>query len=105
ALTAFRGTENFPTNYQHMAQCNRQLKKYDEAITLYRQIMAGHQPSAAGALVEIARADEQARQKEGASKTFKLVCDRLPQNGEGSTAHRHLNDVYKIAVTLGGAKD
>lgn len=105
ALTAFRGTENFPSNYQHMAVCNRQLKKYDEAIALYRQVMAGHPASASGALLEIARTYEEAGKKEDAIKTFKQVCDRFPKTSEGSTAHRHLNDVYKITVTLGGAKD
>lgn len=105
ALAAYRGTENFPTNYQRMAMCNRQLKQPNEAIILYQQIMTGHAPTASWALLEIARTHEEAGRKELAIKTFKQVCDRFPKTGEGSTAHAHLNQVYKITVTLGGAKD
>ena len=46
-----------------------------------------------------------ANAKEAAIKAFKTVCDRYPKTQEGSTAHEHLNRVYKISVTLGGAKD
>ena len=105
AITAYRGTENFPLNYQRMAQCNRQLKQYDEAIALYAQIMGGHPASASEALLQIAYTQEQAGRKEPAIKTFKQVCDRYPKTAHGSEAHSHLNTVYKIAVTLGGAKD
>src|SRR5205085_8492906 len=41
AITVYRGTDNFPESYKRMATCNRNLKKYDEAVTLYRQDMAG----------------------------------------------------------------
>lgn len=104
-ITAYRGTERFPTNYQRMAHANRQLKQYDEAITLYRQIMSGHEASASWALLQIGYTHEQAGKKEDAIKSFKLVCDRFPKTSEGSTAHAHLNQAYKITVTLGGAKD
>ena len=104
-ITAYRGTTNFPTNYQHMAAANRQLKKYDEAITLYRQIIAGSAPHASGALYQIALTQEEAGKKEDAIKTLKQICDKFPKTGEGSQAHARLNDVYKIPVTLGGAKD
>lgn len=105
AITVYRGTERFPQSYQQMAQCNRHLKQYDEAITLYQQIMAGHPPSASWALLQIAYTNEQAGRKEQAIKVFKQVCDRFPNSGEGSTAHAHLNQAYKISVTLGGAKN
>jgi tetratricopeptide (TPR) repeat protein len=105
ALTAFRGTEAFPQNYQNMATCYRNLKQYDEAITLYRQIIAAHPPTASWAQLQIAFTQEQAGRKEPAIKAFKQVCDRYPKTHEGSTAHDHLNRVYKISVTLGGAKD
>lgn len=105
ALTTFRGTERFPENYQRMAMCQRELKQYDEAIALYQQIMGGHAPSASWALLQIAYTHEQASRTEPAIKAFKLVCDRYPKTAEGSTAHEHLNRVYKISVTLGGAKD
>jgi tetratricopeptide (TPR) repeat protein len=105
ALTAYRGTARFPQNYQHMATCNRQLKQYDEAITLYRQIVAAHPPTASWAQLQIAYTQEQAGRKEPAIAAFKQVCDRYPKTSEGSAAHDHLNRVYKINVTLGGAKD
>lgn len=104
-ITAYRGTDNFPTNYQNMAHAYRQLKQYDEAIGLYRQIMAASAPHAPSALYQIALTQEEAGKKEDAIKSLKLVCDKYPKTGEGSAAHSRLNDVYKIPVTLGGAKD
>lgn len=104
-ITAYRGTEKFPTNYQRMAEAHRQLKQYDEAIALYRNIMAGHEPLASWALYQIGDTHEKAGRDQDAIKTFKLVCDRFPKTGEGSAAHAHLNQKYNIRVTLGGAKD
>jgi tetratricopeptide (TPR) repeat protein len=105
ALTAFRGTERFPQNYEYMAMCNRQLKKYDEAILLYQQIIAGSAARASWAQLQIGYTHEQAERKDAAIQAFKTVCDRYPKTTEGSTAHEHLNSKYKISVTLGGAKD
>ena len=105
AITAYRGTEQFPTNYYRMATAQRKLKQYDEAITLYRQIMAGYTNEAPQALLQIAYTQEEAERKEPAIKSFKQVCDRFPKHGEASRAHAHLNEKYKITVTLGGAKD
>lgn len=105
SITAFRGTDRFPQNYQHMAGANIQLKKYDEAIGLYRQIMAASEQHSSWALFHIAKAHEMAGQKEDAIKMFKQVCDKFPKSQEGSQAHSHLNEKYKITVTLGGAKD
>ncbi len=106
AFTAYRGTEkHFPTNYQQMAKCQRKLKQYDEAILLYRQIMAGHAPSAPRALLDIAYTEREAERKEAAITSLKQVCDRYPKTPEGSEAHAYLNSEYKINVTLGGAKD
>ena len=104
-ITAYRGTERFPHNYQHMAMANRNLKQYDEAIALYSQIIAASPPNASWALYQIAATHELAGRKEEAIKAFKQVCDRYPKSGEGSQAHAHLNEKYKITVTLGGAKD
>jgi TolA-binding protein len=104
-IAAYRGTTDFPRNYLHMAAANRQLKKYDEAIGLYRQVMAGSAPHASAALYQIALTQEEAGKKEDAIKTLKQICDKFPKSGEGSQAHARLNDVYKIPVTLGGAKD
>ena len=104
-IAAYRGTTNFPTNYLHMAHANRQLKQYDEAVTLYQQVIAGSAPHAPAAFLQIAYTQEEAGKKEDAIKTLKQICDKFPKTGEGSAAHTRLNDVYKIPVTLGGAKD
>lgn len=105
AITAYRGTDRFPTNYYRMAQAQRQLKAYNEAITLYRQIMSGYPDQASTALLQIGYTHEEAGEKEPAIKAFKLVCDKFPKQSEASRAHAHLNEKYKITVTLGGAKD
>lgn len=105
AITAYRGTDRFPTNYYRMAHAQRQLKAYKEAITLYRQIMSGYPDQASQALLEIGFTHEEAGEKEPAIKAFKQVCDRFPKHSQASRAHAHLNEKYKITVTLGGAKD
>ncbi|MCE9534265.1 MAG: tetratricopeptide repeat protein, partial [Planctomycetes bacterium] len=105
SITAYRGTDHFPQNYQNMAMANRQLKQYDEAISLYTQIMSSSAPNASWALYQIAATHEQAGRAEEAIKVFKQVCDKFPKTQEGSNAHSHLNQKYKISVTLGGAKD
>ena len=104
-IQAYRGTDRFPHNYQHMATAFRRLKQPDEAITLYRQIIAASPTHASWALLHIGQTQEEAGKKEDAIKTFKQVCDKFPKTTEGSQAHSILNDKYKIPVTLGGAKD
>jgi tetratricopeptide (TPR) repeat protein len=105
AIDSYRGIQKVPESYWPMAYAHRQLKQFDEAISLYAQVLASHPPSASQALIQIAYTQEQAGRKELAIKTFKQVCDRYPKTGQGSEAHAHLNNVYKITVTLGGAKD
>ena len=105
AITTYRGTERFPTNYDRMAQAHRRLNQWDEAIALYRQIMAGSASHASRALMDIAETEEQAGRKDAAIKSYKQICDKFPKSAEGSRAHAHLNQKYGITVTLGGAKD
>jgi tetratricopeptide (TPR) repeat protein len=104
-INAYRNVAPTPHTYEQMARAQRQLKKYDEAIRLYTQIIVAFPPSAPSALYHIATTHEQAGKPEEAIKVFKQVCDRYPKSTEGSQAHAHLNEKYKIAVTLGGAKD
>lgn len=104
-ITAYRGTDRFPHNYWHMAAANRQLKQFDEAISLYLQVKAASEPHAPQATLEIARTHEQAGRTEVAIKTFQQVCDKYPSSGEASQAASHLNDKYKITVTKGGGKN
>ena len=106
ALTAYRGTDRFPDNYQRMAHCFRQLKQFDEAIGLYGQIMAGHPTSAAGAAAAD-RLHAGGGESEGAGHQDLQTGLRslASKTGQGGEASAHLNNAYKIAVTLGGAKD
>ncbi len=55
--------------------------------------------------VEIATMWEEAGKKEEAIKALQQVCKRFPKSQQASTAHVRLQDVYKISVTLGGAKE
>lgn len=108
AITAFRATVGLSDNYflqgyLYMAEANRALKQYDEAITLYKALLSS--PSAPSVLWNIGVTHEEAKRPEEAIKTFKVLCDKYPSTGEASNAHRHLNDTYKISVTLGGKKD
>tara|TARA_B100001123_G_scaffold830_2_gene1124 strand:+ start:4383 stop:6011 length:1629 start_codon:yes stop_codon:yes gene_type:complete len=104
AIGFFRQCTNFPSNYSEMAMCHRRLKQYKEAVTLYTQIIGGAPGSAPWALLQIGYTRESAGQKEQAIKTFQQVCKRFPKKGEASRAHAHLQNKYKISVTLGGGK-
>ncbi|WP_439631766.1 tetratricopeptide repeat protein [Gemmata sp.] len=106
-ITAYRGTDRYPHNYQHMAAAHRQLKEYDEAMALYRQVIASSMDKNLSASMywEISQTQEAAGKKEDAIKTLKFICSTFPKTGHGSHAHARLNEVYKIPVTLGGDKD
>ena len=43
--------------------------------------------------------------KESAIKAFQQVCRKYPKDRHASVAHAHLQNAYKISVTLGGSKD
>jgi TolA-binding protein len=95
--------------YMHMARANRNLKQHQEAINLYRQLiaLASDKNTAGSAQYEVGMTYEEwdEAHKEDAIKAFKTVCDKYPTTASGSQAHAHLNDKYKITVTLGGAKN
>ncbi len=105
AIGHYRQCTNFPSNYQRMAGCHRALKEYGEAIVLYNQIVGGSESTAPWAALQIGYTLEQAGKKEQAIKQFQGVCQRYPKDGHASQAHAHLQNEYKITVTLGGAKD
>ena len=104
AIGFYRQCTNFPSNYTEMAMCHRRLKQYKEAVILYNQIIGGAPNSAPWALLQIGYTRESAGQKEQAIKTFQQVCKWFPKRGEASQAHAHLQNKYKISVTLGGSK-
>lgn len=106
AIAHYRQCDNFPENYRQMALCHRQLKEYSEAILLYNQIVgSADTAAAAAALLQVGYTREDAGQKEQAIQTFQAVCKKFPKDSHASTAHAHLQNKYKISVTLGGAKD
>ena len=105
AIGFYRQCNNFPTNYQHMAQCHRAMKEYGEAVILYNQIVGGAPKSAAWAMLQIGHTHELAGKKEAAIRAFQQVCKNYPKDRYASQAHAHLQTKYKITVTLGGAKD
>lgn len=104
AIGHYRQCENFPENYKAMAWCHRQLKQQNEAIILYGQV-ASHAPSAPWAYLQIAYSREEAGQEEPAIKAFQTVCKKFPKDAHASEAHAHLQQKYKISVTLGGAAE
>lgn len=104
AIGHFRQCENFPENYKQMASCHRRLKQPNEAITLYGQVSTD-KASAPWALLQIAYTREEADQVETAIQAFQQVCKKYPKDSHASTAHAHLQQKYKISVTLGGANE
>lgn len=104
AIGHFRQCENFPENYKQMAWCHRQLKQPMEAILLYNQI-SSDKTSAPWALLQVAYTREESGQAEPAILAFQQVCKRYPKDQHASVAHAHLQQKYKISVTLGGAAE
>jgi TolA-binding protein len=87
-----------------MAWCHRQLKQTNEAIVLYNQI-AAEKAHAPWALLQVAYTREEAGQKEPAIQAFQQVCKKYPKDAHAGIAHAHLQQQYKISVTLGGATE
>ena len=105
AIGFYRQTDRFPDNYREMAACHRRLKQHSEAVILYNQIAGGHKPSAPWALLQVGYTQEEAGQKDKAIASFKQVCKLFPKDAHASQAHAHLQNKYKLSVTLGGTKD
>ena len=105
AIGAYRQCENFPENYKQMASCHNALKQYKEVLILYSQILKGHEGSAPWAQLQIGYTYEKMKSTETAIKAFQLCCKKYPKTSYASQAHAHLQNKYKISVTLGGATD
>ena len=104
AIATYRQVDRFPENNFSMANCHRRLKEHDEAILLYNQIKVVDK-AAAEATLQIGFTYEEANQKEKAIRTFQLTCKRYPKAEQASKAHAHLQNKYKINVTLGGTEE
>ena len=105
AIGTYRQCDNFPENYKHMAACHRELKQQKEALILYGQIRSGDEGSAPWAQLQIGYTYEEMDSRESAIKAFQACCKKYPKASYASTAHAHLQNKYKISVTLGGATD
>ncbi|MGE3408714.1 MAG: tetratricopeptide repeat protein [Pirellulales bacterium] len=105
AIAAYRLCDNFPDCYIQMAFSHRDLGEFKEAINLYQQIVAGYEPQAPWATLQLGYTFEQAGQKESAIKALQRVCKKWPKDPHASQAHVYLNDKFKIRVTLGGGTD
>lgn len=104
AIVCYRQIDRFPANYFAMANCHRKIEEHREAITLYNQIKI-LEKSAPEASLQIGYTYEEAKDKEKAIRTFQLTCKRYPKSGQASKAHSHLQNKYKINVTLGGTEE
>ncbi len=105
AIGYFRQCDNFPHNYREMASCHRRMKEYREAVVLYGQIAGGDKNSSPWAILQIGYTEEEAGNQEKAISSFKQVCKQFPKDQHASQAHAHLQNKYKLSVTLGGAKE
>ena len=104
AIQTYRQVDRFPSTHFAMARCHRKLKQFSEAITLYGQAKAD-QGSAPDAALQIGYTYEEDGKTESAIKAFQQTCKVYPTSSQASQAHAHLQDKYKITVTLGGAKE
>ena len=104
AILTYRQTDNYPEAYFRMGGCQRRLKQHKEALVLYN-LAKGHPEAVPRAMMSIAATYEEMGEREKAIKTYQTTCRNFPKSGEASRAHAHLQNVYKISVTLGGATD
>ncbi len=104
AIQAFRQSDQFPSVYFDIARCHRKLKQWKEALVIYHQARAD-KGAAPEATIQIGYTYESSGGKESAIKWFQQTCKLYPKNSQASKAHAHLQRVYKISVTLGGATD
>ncbi|MFT6576653.1 MAG: TolA-binding protein [Akkermansiaceae bacterium] len=104
AIASYRQVDRFPSDYFAIAKCHRRLGEQKEAIVLYNQIKIVEK-SASAATLEIGFTYEEAKDKEKAIRTFQLTCKRYPKSSQASRAHSHLQNKYKINVTLGGTEE
>ena len=105
AIQSYRLSDNFPSAYFRMADLQRDQKKYNEALVLYNQAKSYGDNHAQVALWRIGETYERASKRENAIKSYQSICKLYPKSSYASRAHAHLQNKYKINITLGGAKE
>ena len=104
AIQSYRQSDKYPSVYFAMASCHRRLKQYKEALVLYHQARAD-KSVAPQAAIHIGYTYEQSGSRENAIKWLQQTCKLYPKTSYASQAHAHLQNKYKISVTLGGANE
>ncbi len=105
AIGSYQLAERYPASLDRMAWCHRRLKEFQQALNLYGQIITAYPDSGAAARYNIGETYEAMGREENAIRAFQQVCRDYPTSGQASRAHAHLQNKYKINVTLGGAKE
>lgn len=105
AIQSYRLSDKYPDAYFRMGDLERDRKKYNEALVLYNQAKSYGDNHAQTALWRIGETYERANKKENAIKSYQSICKLYPTSGFASKAHAHLQNKYKINITLGGAKE
>ncbi len=104
AIGSFQLSERYPQCLDRMASCHRRLKEFQQALNYYGQIITAYPDHGASARYNIGETFEAMGKEENAIRAFQQVCRDYPTSGQASRAHAHLQNKYKINVTLGGAK-
>jgi tetratricopeptide (TPR) repeat protein len=107
AIQSYRLSDDFPWAYFKMAKLHREQKppEWKEALVLYNQARSFGDSKAQEALWEIGKTYEQMVRREQAIKSYQSICKLYPKSSSASRAHAHLQNKYKINITLGGAKE
>ena len=105
ALQAYRLSDKFPDAYFRMGDIQREQKEWGKALVLYNQARSYGDGHAQNAMWRIGETYERSQKKEQAIQTFQQICKLYPKSGYASRAHAHLQNKYKINITLGGAKE
>jgi len=104
AIGSYRLSEKYPECLNRMASCHRRLKEHAAALDLYGQVITAYADHGASARYNIGETYEEMGKSENAIRAYQQVCRDYPTSGQASRAHAHLQNKYKINVTLGGAK-
>ncbi len=103
AITAYKQTDNAPTNLFRIAECLTALKKTEEAVAQLREVENFFKKQAPQAALEIARVYKRAGNKDRQIASLRGVLAKYPASAESSEAHLELEAMG--IKKLGGAED
>ena len=105
AIQSYRLSDDFPWAYFKMGDLHRDHKQWKEALVLYNQARSHGDSNAQNALWRIGDTYERSSRREQAIRSYQSICKLYPKSDIASRAHAHLQNKYKINITLGGAKE